>query len=129
MTDESGFETEDELVVGEDFLDVFFGGLGVEGKDASETVFFGTVAVVGGDHVLIFLGLVLLQLEGFLLDAHVLTVPLLGEVVAVVDQAVARVQGHITAHHQVGRAEELLLLQGHSRVMGVDRLFRQLKIR
>ncbi len=94
MTDESGFETEDELVVGEDFLDVFFGGLGVEGKDASETVFFGTVAVVGGDHVLIFLGLVLLQLEGFLLDAHVLTVPLLGEVVAVVDQAVARVQGH-----------------------------------
>lgn len=32
MTDQTGFETEDILIVGENFFDIFFGGLGVQAE-------------------------------------------------------------------------------------------------
>lgn len=115
------------MVVGEDFLDIFLGGFGIETEYRAQTILFRAVAVVGGDGVLVFLLFMLLQFKRLLFDAHVVSVPGLGQVVAVEDQALPGVEGHIAAHHEVGGGEELLLLQGHAGVVGVDGLFGQLR--
>ena len=60
------------------------------------------------------------KLQWLLINAHVLTVPLLGKVVTVVDQALSAVDLHLLSTEQVRWSIVLLILQRHAWAMGQD---------
>jgi hypothetical protein len=73
----------------EHLLHVELGGLGLESDNGSHGVLGGAEAGLSGNSLVEHIGGGLLKGNGVLLDAEVLLVPLLGEVVAIVQEAVA----------------------------------------
>ncbi len=128
FTDKFGFEPENVLVVGEYFFDVLFGGFGHKTEHASQTVLLESVSVVGGNLMRVFGSFGLLELQRLLFVIQVVSEPLFGQGVTVVDQTAARVESQITPANKVTGSVELFFFQCHSRVMGVDWLFRQLSL-
>jgi hypothetical protein len=113
------------LVVGEYFFDVLFGGFGHKTEHASQTVLLESVSVVGGNLMRVFGSFGLLELQRLLFVIQVVSEPLFGQGVTVVDQTAARVESQITPANKVTGSVELFFFQSHSRIMGVDWLFRQ----
>ena len=128
FTDKFGFKPENVLVVGEYFFDVLFGGFGHKTEHASQTVFLESVSVVGGNLMRVFGSFGLLELQRLLFVIQVVSEPLFGQGVTVVDQTAARVESQITPANKVTWSVELFFFQSHSRVMSVDWLFGQLSL-
>jgi hypothetical protein len=120
LADQTGFESQNILIVRKEFLDIFFGGLGVKAEHIAETVYLGTVAIVRGNGVFVVQLTFSLHSEGLLLNTHVGAVPVAGERIAVIDEALTRVEADIAATNEVGRSEELFFLEGHAGVVGVN---------
>lgn len=89
LTEESGLESQNILIVGKEFLDVFFGRFRVKTKHVSQTVLFGAVAVVRRNGMFHGGLRFSLELKGLLLDVHVLAVPITRKSIAVIDETVA----------------------------------------
>lgn len=120
LADQTGFESQNILIVRKEFLDIFFGRLGIEAEHVAETVNLGTVAIVRGDGVFVVQLAFSLHSEGLLLKTHVGAVPVAGERIAVIDEALTGVEADIAATDEIGRREELFLLEGHAGVVGVN---------
>jgi hypothetical protein len=89
LTEESGLESQNILIVGKEFLDVFFGRFRVKTKHVAQTVLFGAVAVVRRNGMFHGGLRFSLELKGLLLDVHVLAIPIARRRIAVIDETVA----------------------------------------
>ena len=70
--------------------------------------------------MLVDLGSALLHSHGLLSDTEILLVPLLCELITVIDQAISRVDPDVFSTDEVRGPVKLLLLKGHAWVMGQD---------
>ena len=119
--DEFGVEAQDVHVLLEDLLHVALWGLGSERENAVHGVFLGSVSSVVRDSLVDEVGCGLLELHGDLVNAQVLGVPGLGEVVTGVDQAGAAVNDEFVSALEVGRRIVVFLTEGHAGAMGQNR--------
>ena len=119
-------ESEDVHVLLEHLLHVNLGRFGLEGVDGAKRVLGGSVAVVGRDGLVHDVGSGFLELDGN--DVHVVLLlePVLGELVAVVDQALPSEDLDAISHNQILRLVVLLGAQRHPWTMGQDGLLSQL---
>lgn len=77
------------MIIRENFFHIFFGGFGIQTENRAQAVFFGSIAIVGRDDMLVFLGFMLLQFETLLLMAEVIFVPLFGQIITIIDETVS----------------------------------------
>ncbi len=124
--DDLGLESEDVHVLLEHLLHVDLGGLGLQGVDRTEGVLLSAVPVVLGDWLVHDVGAGLLELDGHLLQVEGGSVPGFGEVIAVVDEAVAAEDVDVLPGDEVLWRVVLLLPEGHAWAVGEDGLLGQL---
>jgi len=91
--DQLGVEAEDVHVLLEHLLHVNLGGLSSQMEDTVHGVFLGTVAGVRGDSLVDKVGTGFAESNGVLGHVQVASVPLLGEIIGVVNEAVTAVNG------------------------------------
>jgi len=118
--DELRVETKDVHVLLEHFLHVELGDLRLEGDNASHGVLLGTVTVIFGHGLVLNRRGGLAEGNGDLGLAEVVLVPLLGVVVAIVDEAVSSEDSNLVTTFDVSRLVVFFSAHGHAGAVSED---------
>lgn len=114
------FESEDMHILLEHLLHVDLWWFSIEGEDGTKRVLRGSVAIVSWDSLVSHVWSSFSQLEWLLVDAHVGIVPVLGEIITVIDEAFSAVDDDLVAANEIGWSVELLVLQRHAWAVSQD---------
>ncbi len=106
----------------EHLLHVELGGLCLQGDHAAHRVFLGTVASVGGNSLVEYVGGGLLEWDGDLSVVTVALVPVFGEVVDVVDKAVSTPNWDGVTTLQISGSVVVNITHVHAGAVGEDGL-------
>ena len=109
----------------EHFLHVGLWSLGVQGQDVGERVLGGAESIICWKRLVSDIWSRLGQLDWLLFHTHISSVPVLGEFVAVVDEALPSIHFDLLTAHQVGRAVVSFIFEAHSGAVGQDWLLCQ----
>lgn len=106
-----GLESEDVHVLLKHLLHVDLWSFWLQGQDGTERVLWGTITIVRWDGLISNVWSALGELERFLIDTHVVTVPLLGELVAVIDKGLSAIDNDLVTAKEVAWTVVLLVLK------------------
>lgn len=113
-TNKRCLKSKDMHVLLEHLLHVDLGGLWLKGEDRAEGVLWSSESIVVWNWLICNGRSGLGELEWILHDTHHVLVPLLGEVVTVIDEALSSVDDNLVATEEVTWSVELLALEGHT---------------
>jgi len=106
-----GLESEDVHILLEHLLHVDLWSFWLQGQDGTERVLWGTITIVRWNSLISDVWSTLGELERFLIDTHVVAVPLLGELIAVIDKSLSSVDDDFVTAEEVTWTIVLLILE------------------